>query len=187
MKAILLAAAMTVLFLGVMTAMLRRPSRSGRTRRLTRLWLGSVPLLALTYWLTPADLGLLPASLLDDPPWFGPLFCLGIWSVGYFGGLLQLYNLADRGLSLRLLIHTATAPERGDDSDGRPGICLDRLLAGESDDSPGGWILDRRLHELQAAGLVEVAGKTVSIRPAARRAARWLGRLRSWMGLRSWT
>jgi hypothetical protein len=64
----------------------------------------SVLLLLAVYLLTSASLWLLPVPVQDDPAWFGPIICLGLWLAGFFGGILQLYNLTERGMALRMLI-----------------------------------------------------------------------------------
>ena len=65
---------------------------------------------------------LTPPAILDTPgraprrpgPGSGLVFCLGLWFAGFFGGNLQLYNLTERGMSLRMLIDVAqSGGERG--------------------------------------------------------------------------
>lgn len=179
MKALLLALLTGLLFLGVMTVVLRCVSVRGRAALLTGLWAASAVPLALVYLLTPPSLGFLPPSLHDDPPWFGLPFCLGIWSVGYFGVVLQLYNLAERGHSLRLLIDIADSGARG--------LSIAEMVERYAEGRGLDWMLEKRLAGLVAAGLIDVDDGTVRIRPSARRAARGIRRLRALLRLDQWT
>ncbi|MGE3273097.1 MAG: hypothetical protein AB7P40_30480 [Chloroflexota bacterium] len=179
MKAIILAGMAGVGYLGVMTLTLRLLPVKERALRLLQIWLVSVPLLGLAYWLTPPDLGFLPAELQDDPPWFGLVFCLGLWVAGFFGGLLQLYNLTERGLSLRLLIDVTEA--------GEAGLPVEEAMTGYSDGRGIAWMFGKRLDWLVAAGLVRVDGGRVTIAPSARRTARRITWLRGVLRLGEWT
>lgn len=183
MKAILLSVLTGVLFLGVMTLALRRLPERRRSVRLTVIWLASVPVLALAYLLTPPDLGFLPAPLQDDPPWFGLVFCLGMWTAGCFGGLLQLYNLAERGLSLRLLIEI----DRASKAAGARGPSVDAVMDAYSDGRGIGWMFGKRLSDLESAGLIRQADGWVAVTPAARSTARRLSRMRVFLRLGGWT
>ena len=99
-----------------------------------------MPLLAVVYLLTPADLWLLPDALLDDPPWFGLVFCLGLWFAGFFGGILQLYNLTERGMSLRMLIDVAQSGDRG--------MTADEIMRDYSAGQGIAWMYQKRLDGL---------------------------------------
>jgi hypothetical protein len=178
-KAIMLAVAAALLFLGVMTVVLRLLPVRERALQLTQIWLASVPLLALAYLLSPPDLGFLPLALQDDPPWFGLVFCMGMWVAGYFGGLLQLYNLTERGLSLRLLIDVANARAHG--------LPVDEAMIGYSDGRGIEWMFGKRMSWLEAAGLIQQADGWVTITPGARKTARRLRRLRTFLRLGDWT
>ncbi|MCC7369748.1 MAG: hypothetical protein IT306_15075 [Chloroflexi bacterium] len=179
MKALLLALTTGLLFLGLMTVVLRCVAVRRRAALLTALWAASMLPLALAYVLTPPSLGFLPPSLHDDPPWFGLPFCLGVWGVGYFGVALQLYNLAERGHSLRLLIDIAKA--------GACGLSIPEMAEGYAEGRGLGWMLDKRLAGLAAAGAIDADDGDVCIRPGARRTARRIRRLRALLRLSQWT
>lgn len=168
-----------LIFLAVMTLVLRLLPVRERALQLTQIWLASVPLLALAYLLTPPDLGFLPPALQDDPPWFGLVFCLGMWVAGFFGGLLQLYNLTERGLSLRLLIDVDDAGARG--------LPVEEAMIGYSDGRGIEWMFGKRMSWLEAAGLIEQADGWVTITPSARKTARRLRRIRAFLRLGDWT
>src|SRR6187549_3904342 len=104
MKAILIAALFGLLLFGACSIALRYAVTTRRARLLTVLFLGALALLVLVHLATPENLGFLPSA------WVAPYalvdlgFCVFLFTVGFLGGLLQLYNLTDRGLSLRMLI-----------------------------------------------------------------------------------
>jgi hypothetical protein len=179
MKAIMLVSAMMLVFLVLMTLLLRLTSVRRRALLLTRLWLLSLPLLGLLYALTPPDVWVLPLTLLDDPPWFGPWFSVGIWCAGFFGGLLQLYNLAERGMSLRMLIDIARADPTG--------LTAGEIISGYSDGQSVAWMYKKRLDGLQQAHLVEVEDHVVVLLPRGRRTATAFGTLRRFLRLGLWT
>src|SRR4051794_36547329 len=110
MKAIIVATlAELLLFVGVSWCL-----RSGVTDQRARLMLiafmSVLPLLLAIYLLTPPDLGFLSAEFVIPIAWIDIAFSVFLFGVGFFGGILQLYNLADRGFSLRILIDILEAP-----------------------------------------------------------------------------
>ena len=80
---------------------------------MTIIFLLSIPFYAFAHWALPVNLGFLPTFLSGSDGWPDLIFGLLIYVAGYFGGVLQLYNLADRGLSLRMLIDMAEASKNG--------------------------------------------------------------------------
>jgi len=71
---------------------------------MTLIYFGCVILLVLAWFTTSVDLGFLAPSLLIEPGWLDFSLMLFFFTAAFFGGALQLYNLADRGFSLRILI-----------------------------------------------------------------------------------
>ena len=124
MKAILLAFMAGVLLLAIGTWLLRRKPGGKAGVTLTGVFLAIVPVLAIAYLSTPASLGILPSSFLIPIPTLELAFCLFLYAAGFFGGVLQLYNLADRGFSLRILIDILHAPSRT--------MTLDEVMTGYS-------------------------------------------------------
>jgi hypothetical protein len=179
MKAILLAGVMALAFLVVMTAVFRCWQTRQRAVLLVRLWLASVPILLVAYALTPPSLWLLPAEVQDDPAWFGPIFCLGLWFAGFFGGIIHLYNLAERGMSLRMLIDVSEAGGSGLDQIG--------MMTAYSGGQGITWMYDKRLADLQEQQLVHVEDGVLVTSPRGRSVARLFGRLRRLFGLGVWT
>jgi len=178
-KAILLAGLTALAFLAVMTVAFRaRPIRQ-KAAFLTKLWLVSVPILVVVYLLTPPSLWLLPEAVQDDPGWFGPIFCIGLWFAGFFGGLLQLYNLTERGMSLRMLIDVAEAGERG--------MNVDEIMSGYSRGQGITWMYQKRLDGLLDQQLVRLENGMLINGPRGRRLATTFSRLRRLFGLGAWT
>jgi len=175
----MLAGLTALTFLVVMTVAFRaRPIRQ-KAAFLLKLWLVSVPILLAVYLVTPPNLWLLPEAVQDDPRWFGPIFCLGLWGAGFFGGILQLYNLTERGMSLRMLIDVADAGERG--------LVIDEIMRGYSRGQGISWMYQKRLDGLLDQRLVRLEDGMLINGPRGRRLAVTFGRLRRLFGLGFWT
>ena len=109
MKAICLAGAAAVVLLIAVTLMLRLGRTRRRAQSILVLYLGILFLLVFVWLVLPPDCGFLPTDLQVEPKWLDFLLCVFFFSSVFFGGILQLYNLADRGFSLRILIDVLEA------------------------------------------------------------------------------
>ena len=179
MKAIILAGLMALAFLVVMTVAFRALTVRQKAVFLTRLWLVSVPVLVGVYLVTPPSLGVLPIEVQDDPWWFGPIFCVGLWFAGFFGGLLQLYNLTERGMSLRMLIDVAESGDRG--------MNVDDIMRDYSGGQGITWMYQKRLDGLLDQQIVRLENGMLFNGPRGRRLAMTFSRLRRLFGLGAWT
>src|SRR5215510_11808378 len=110
MKAVCLASAMTIVLLLATTVVFRAAPGGHRVRQLGILYLVCTAALVAVWLMTPEHLGFLPPWLLAGPPWFDLLLALFFFAAAFFGGVAQLYNLADRGFSLRILIDALEEP-----------------------------------------------------------------------------
>jgi hypothetical protein len=147
MKAVILATAMTIVLLVLVTLALRLHPTSRRARQMMLIY-GLCLIGAATLWFaTPADLGFLALSLLIEPPWLDLSLMLFFSSAAFFGGVLQLYNLADRGLSLRILIDFAEADSRLIDTDW--------LIANYGGGKGLAWMYGKRIDGMLETNLVE--------------------------------
>jgi hypothetical protein len=117
MKSVILATAMTIVLLALVTLALRHHPTSRRARQMMLSYVVCLIAAASVWFATSADLGFLAQSLLIEPPWLDLSLTLFFFSAAFFGGVLQLYNLADRGLSLRILIDFAETDSRIIDTD----------------------------------------------------------------------
>ena len=179
MKAILLAGLLALLYLLGATLAFRLARIERPAVFLIRMWVVCVPFLLAAYLLTPPDLWLLPAALQDDPPWFGPVFCLGLWFAGFFGGILQLYNLTARGMSLRMLIDIA--------QHGPPGLTASEIMQTYSAGQGIAWMYQKRLDGLREGRLVTIDDGIVTNQARGRRVATVFRRLRRLLRLGGWT
>jgi hypothetical protein len=169
MKAILLAALAELLLFACISALLRFGVTSRRARSMLIAFLSVLPLLLVAHLVTPPDLGFLPAALAMPIVWIDIAFALFLYSVGFFGGILQLYNLADRGFSLRILIDILEAPSQE--------MRLDDVMQGYSAGRGIAWMYAKRLEDLQSAGLAKVEGESLVLTPKGQRVAKlftWL-------------
>jgi hypothetical protein len=149
MKAILLAALAELLLFACVSAFLRSGATGRRARSMLIAFLSLLPV--------PAEL-VMPIASIDI------VFAMFLYSVGFFGGILQLYNLADRGFSLRILIDILEAPSQG--------IRLDDLMQGYSAGRGIAWMYARRLEDMQRAGLAKLEGESLVLTPKGQRVAK---------------
>jgi hypothetical protein len=112
---------------------------------------------------TPEDLWFLPAEFIAKPQWLDLLAMSSFYSAAFFGGILQLYNLADRGLSLRILIDVV---ERG-----KHGATMPELFEGYSAGRGMTWMYDKRLDGMIKSGLAVVDEKDLQLTRRGERTA----------------
>jgi hypothetical protein len=170
MKAILLALVAGLLVFAVVTAVFRLSGAYRTAKTLLLIFLAVAPCLAGLVLLTPADLGFLGAKLVNPSIAVDLGFALFLYTAGFFGGLLQLYNLADRGFSLRILID-ALELQSGSTS-------LDRVMSGYSAGKGIVWMYDKRIDGMTSTGLVTLEANEMKLTGKGWRAAWVFGRLR---------
>jgi hypothetical protein len=131
----------------------------------------SLPVYLGAYVLTPADLGILPAFLTEPRPWLDCGFGLSVHAAAFFGGWLQVYKLAERGFSLRILIDIAEAP----------GLVLtgERVATGYGGGRGIAWMREKRIDGLVTTGLAAWQDGRLRITPKGGRAARLFVGLRA--------
>ena len=117
------------------------------------VYLFCLTLLVVLWFATPDDLGLLDRSLLTEPAWLDFAAALFFFSAGFFGGALQLYNLCDRGLSLRILVDMLEAPADAVD--------IDYLTANYSSGRGLVWMYRKRLDDIIAARFIDRVNKRI--------------------------
>jgi hypothetical protein len=163
MKAIALASAMTVVMMLVQTVLLRFRQPKHRVRPMTVVFVCAWLALPALWWATPEDLGVLPPWLLTEPPLLDLLAMQFYFAAAFFGGALQLYNLADRGLSLRVLIDMVERPELL--------WSADRIVKDYSSGQGLRWMYDKRMRDLLAHDLLSVHDGVVSLTARGRKSA----------------
>jgi hypothetical protein len=169
-KAILLALLAGLLVLVISTVMFRVSSANRSAKTMLLVFLVIAPVLAGLVLLTPADLGFLPATLVNPLTIVDLGFALFLYTAGFFGGLLQLYNLADRGFSLRILID-AIELQSGCTS-------LDQVMSGYSAGKGIAWMYEKRIDGMTATGLIRLEAGNMELTGKGWRVARAFGWLR---------
>lgn len=172
MKAILLAFTAGVLLFALVTWRLRRAPAGRGAATLLAVFLAMLPILIVVHLLTPEDLGILPPALQIRPAVLDLGFALFLYAAGFFGGILQLYNLAERGFSLRILIDILHAANGA--------MTLDQVMTGYSDGHGIAWMYDKRVDGMLATGLIAGSKDRLVLTERGRRIARlfsWLQRL----------
>ena len=155
MKAILFASVAGALLFALATWRLRRLSDRNGAAALLVSFLIILPLLVVAYLLAPADLWFLPIDLQIRPPALDFVFALFLYATGFFGGILQLYNLAERGFSLRILIDIMNAPKGA--------MTIDELMHGYSGGRGIAWMYKKRLADMAAIGMVASDNNRVAL------------------------
>ncbi len=125
----------------------------------------------VAYRLTPPDLGVLPPGLVEPLSWLDGAFGLAVHAALFFGGWLQVYNLAERGFSLRILIDIAEGP--------RPVLTGDEVAARYGGGRGAAWMREKRIDGLVETGLAAWRDGRLRATPKGRRTARLFGRLRT--------
>jgi hypothetical protein len=135
-----------------------------------RVFLGTVPVYLVAYALTPPDLGALPAGLVEPRPLGEAAFGLFVHAALFFGGWLQLYNLADRGFSLHVVVEAHRAPGAVVD--------LEALAAAYGGGRGLAAMVDKRIEGVLATGLARLEDGRLRPTARGRRAGRVFGALR---------
>jgi hypothetical protein len=169
-KSLLLATGFAIGYLVVATMLFRLFAIQERARAMTLLFIASVGPLTAFFFMTPADLGFLPEFLTEPIFLVDFLFCMFLYAAAYGGGILQLYNLADRGFSLRIVIDVAKQPS---------GLTTEEIFTGYSDGKGLPWMYDKRIQNLLENEMCEVKEGRLRNLPAGTRLAKLFGRLRA--------
>ena len=175
MKGLLLAVAGAAVLTLVATLVFRLFATERRAALLVRLFLLSLPVFVLVYVLTPADLGVIQPWAVEPDSRLELAYGLVVYSALFFGGLLQLYNLAERGFSLRILIDIAEAPN---------GQLAERDLVQAYGGRRGfDAALDKRIDGLLSTGLIHVVDGRFELTPRGARGVRLYQPLRAFLRL----
>ena len=175
MKAIIFATATTIVLVVVVTIAFRFRQTAQRARQMTLIYLGCVMLSALTWFTTSVDLGFLARSLLIEPGWLDFSLMLFFFSAAFFGGALQLYNLADRGFSLRILIDVKETHSDAVDADW--------LVANYAGGNGLTWMYGKRIEGLLETKLVDRNAEMIELTSKGERGAAVLLAVRRFLRL----
>jgi hypothetical protein len=175
MKSVLLAGCATIVYLMLVTVLFRLTMPRSRALAMLKLFVATVPVLGLIHVLTPADLWLLPAWLIHPTGWVDLGFMVFLYSAAFFGGSLQLYNLAERGFSLTMMTDIVESGERG--------MSLADVRKGYSRGHGIAWMFQKRIDDMQAGNLVKIEAGDVVVQERGERIARLAGWVRDFMHL----
>ena len=139
------------------------------------LFVLTVPAYIVTFLTTPADVYALPAGFVEPAARLELTFGLWLYAATFLGGTLQLYNIADRGFSLRILIDLAEA--------GVPSRTGDEIRRGYSAGRGIEWMLDKRLQGMLENGFIAQRGSRYVLTERGRRTARTYWRLKRFLQL----
>lgn len=177
MKSFLLAAAMAFIYVATITALFRCRNIERRARAMTVLFLLSLPVYLVAHRITPADLGFLPEVLTEPLAWMDLAFGMMLWTAAFSGGILQLYNLADRGFSLRIVMDIQNSAKGA--------MSLEEIYSTYSGGRGIGWMYQKRLDDLVHQRLASIDDGRVCNRSKGQRVALVFGWLRHFLKMES--
>lgn len=161
MKSLLLVFAASVVYLAVITEIFQAWPVRRRAAVMACLFLLTLPFFVAVHMLTPPDLGFLPPGMTESSRWVDLGFGLFVYAAAFFGGILQLYNLSDRGFSLRILIEIDESPT---------GVMTpEEITRGYSRGRGLDWVFQKRIDGLVAQGWILVQEGIVQSTDAGRR------------------
>jgi|SRR6266446_2035463 len=174
MMPVILAAIMCAVYTVLVTFVFRfRRGNYLRARFMVQLFFLTVPISIVLYYMVPGDVARtrphwgVTNDLLDIG------FFLFAYSSAFFGGILQLYNLTDRGLSLRMLIDVdLSAPD---------GLTADEVVKSYAAGKGICWMYQKRIDDLVRLKLIEVDGDQVELTAAGKRVAARFDSLRRFL------
>lgn len=177
-KSLLLASAACVADLAIITAVFRLADVDRKVRLMGYVFLATLPFFIAAHVTTPANLGLLPQALVEPSRGVDLGFGIFIYGAAFFGGILQIYNLGERGLSLRMLIDIDESP--------RGSLTADELFRGYSHGHGIEWMYERRLAGLLHHGLIHIDGGQVRNSRAGQTAAVRFAQVQAFLRLYSY-
>jgi len=152
-KEILLASLFSLVYLAGLTAILRIGIRNPVKWMFRGQWVLAL-LLLYTHYSTSGNLGFLPDDGLQSHS-IDIIVCVFFYIASISGGWIQLYNLADRGLSLRILIDILGSKQEG--------LNVDEVSARYSESKGIRWMYQKRLNDLAKLELIEILEGQVSL------------------------
>ena len=175
MKALLLALGCSLLYAAAVTVLFRRRQMRDRAAAMLRLFLSTVPVYLAAYAATPADLGFLAPGLVE--PRYVPACAFGLFvhAALFFGGWWQVYNLADRGGSLHILLAIDESPERA--------LPAPEIASRYGSGRGLHWMLGKRIDGILDTGLATLRDGRLRTTPRGARVARLFGPLRAFLQL----
>jgi hypothetical protein len=173
-KAVLLATAMSAMYLVLVTVGFRM-SRPGirRARFMVRLFWATLAITAALYFATPSDLGFIPGSWLEKNKALEFCFLLFLLSACFFGGILQLYSLADRGFSLRIAIEVDSSPTGS--------MTVDEVIRSYSAGRGLNWMYQKRVEDMARLNLIHENQNTIGATPAGVKVGERFAKLRRFL------
>jgi hypothetical protein len=161
-KSLLLAGAATATSVLAVTMIFQSRRVERRAATMVTLFVITLPVFALVHLVTPRDLGFLPVWLTEPSRGADLVFGLVLYTAVFLGGVLQLYNLADRGFSLRILI----------DLDELGPMSVAAVAKAYGAGQGIAWMYGKRLDGLLRQGLVHLDEDVVRLSGSGGRTAR---------------
>jgi hypothetical protein len=146
MKGLLLALGWTAVHTSLVVLLLRFRQVERRAALMSRVFMVCVPLFVASHGFTPPDLWVVPEYLQEPNGLVDIGLGLFAFAALFFGGTLQIYNLADRGFSLRILIDMVEGRQESYNVEE-----VARLYGGGRGIQ---WMYQKRLDDMVSQGLI---------------------------------
>jgi hypothetical protein len=172
-KSLLLAGAASAISVLAITMTFRSLRVARRAVAIVTVFVTTLPAFALVHMLTPRDLGFLPGWLTEPSRIADLVFGLVLYTAVFLGGVLQIYNLADRGFSLRILI----------DLDEFGPMSIPAVAKAYAAGQGITWMFRKRLDGLLRQGLVRSSGDLMQLSDTGDFTARVFDKLRRFLRL----
>lgn len=175
MKSLVLIMFMTVILIITITVLFNITNTRRRALLLLSVFLITLPIYVVVFLTTPADLWFLPEDLTDTNTLFGIVFGIIIYTAFFGGGVLQLYNLADRGFSLRILIDIIESPGQE--------LTLDEILGNYGGGKGIDWMYQKRIEGMLDNQLIATKNDEIQITDKGLQIAKYFSRMRKFLNL----
>jgi hypothetical protein len=175
MKSLILSLVMTVILIIIATILFNRLHTRRRALLLLYIFIATLPVYVIVFLTTPPDLWFLPGTLTDSNYGFALGFGLFIHMAFFGGGTLQLYNLADRGFSLRILIDILESPTRE--------LTLIEILENYGGGKGIDWMYKKRIEGMLENQLIQINQEDIQITDKGMKVAKYFSRMRKFLNL----
>jgi hypothetical protein len=175
MKSLILSLSITVILIIIATVLFSIVRTRRRAILLLWVFIITLPFYVLIFLITPPDLWFLPASLVDLNYGFALGFGLFTYTALFGGGTLQLYNLADRGFSLRILIDILEAPTQQ--------LTLTEILENYGGGKGIDWMYEKRVEGMLENQLIRIKGEDIQITDKGIKIAKYFSHMRKFLNL----
>jgi hypothetical protein len=177
MKSLIIVVLMTLFLIIVITIIFKITKSRRRAILLISLFLITLPIFVVIYLATPLNLWFLPPGLGEADSIVGIIFGLFVYTALFGGGVLQLYNLADRGFSLRILIDILESPVQE--------LTLEEIFRDYGGGKGIDWMYQKRIDGMLDNQMIKMENDNINITHKGLRIAKYFSLMREFLNLQA--